>query len=254
MKYKVALISNKGGRNKNEDYAGYLQLGKNGCYVVADGLGGHYGGDLAAKTACAGVLEAFKKQPGFTADFLESYLNSAGRAMESLKKKIGRENTAKTTLVILLAGNNNATWAHVGDSRLYHFKSGRLVFQTRDHSLPQYLADSGEITADQIRFHEDRNRLLKVFDSNDISSFTMLGKIIEVNQNDAFLLCSDGFWDYVHENEMAKDLEISTSPERWLSSMEERLLKRVEGKHDNYTALAVTARDGKIPWLFGKCK
>lgn len=254
MKYKVALISNKGGRNKNEDYAGYFQQGKHGCYVVADGLGGHYGGEIAAKTACAGVLEAFKKQPGSTADFLESYLNSAGRAMESLKKKIGRENSAKTTLVILLTSNNNATWAHVGDSRIYHFKSKRLVFQTRDHSLPQHLADSGEITADQIRFHEDRNCLLKVFDGDDTSSFTLLGKMTEVNHDDAFLLCSDGFWDYVYEGEMEKDLEFSTSPERWLFSMEKRLLERAEYKHDNYTALAVNAFDGKLSWLFGKCQ
>ncbi len=248
MKYQAALISHKGGRSKNEDYAAYLQHKGHGCHVVADGLGGHYGGDLAAKTACVSVIEAFKKQPGSTVDYLVNYLESAGRAMEALQSKVGKGNSAKTTLVILLTGKNCATWAHVGDSRLYHFKAGRVDFQTRDHSLPQYLVDSGEITADQVRFHEDRNRLLKVFDSNDTSCFALHNKSVVVDPQDAFLLCSDGFWDYIYEAEMEADLKSSASARDWLSKMEKRLLNRLEVKHDNYTALAVLAEKKKLFW------
>lgn len=241
MKYQVALISDKGGRNINEDYAAYLQHKGHGCYVVADGLGGHYGGDLAAKTACVSVIEAFKKQPGSTADYLTMYLKTAGQAMEALQSKVGRGNSAKTTLVILLTGDGCATWAHVGDSRLYRFKAGRIVFQTRDHSLPQYLVNSGEITADQVRFHEDRNLLLKVFDSNDTSCFVLYSKAVIVEPKDAFLICSDGFWDYIYEEEMESDLNSSVSARDWVSKMEKRLLSRAEEKYDNYTALAVIA-------------
>lgn len=248
MKYKAALISNKGGRANNEDYAGYYQHKGLGCYVVADGLGGHYGGDLAAKAACVSVLDAFKKQPGITAEFLASYLESAGRALEALKNELEQDNAAKTTLVILLAGNNSATWAHVGDSRLYHLKAGRIAYQTRDHSIPQRLVEVGELRPDQIRFHDDRNRLLRVFDSADTSCFTLHDQNARVDKKDAFLLCSDGFWDYVYEAEMEKDYIKSASPRAWLSRMERRLLVRAEKKHDNYTALAVMV-DKKNPLL-----
>lgn len=242
MKYKAAMISSKGGRKKNEDYAGHIQRGGYGCYVLADGLGGHYGGDLASKTACKNILASFKKRPGSSVECLNNYLQSASRAMEDLKKRVGQHDGLKTTLVVLLTGSNRATWAHVGDSRLYHFKSGQIAFQTRDHSLPQRLVDIGEITVDQVRHHDDRNRLLRVFDGKDSSRFTFLNKMVPVERHDAFLLCSDGFWEYIYETEMEEDLKGCPSPAAWISRMEKRVLGRAEAKHDNYTALAVMAR------------
>jgi len=242
MKIMAALLSKKGGRRRNEDHVAYEECNKCGCFLVADGLGGHQGGEVASKTACEGVLEAFRQSPGTSADQLKGYLEHAGRQMESLRTEAMMKDSAKTTLVVLLIDGSQAIWAHIGDSRLYRFKWGRVVFQTRDHSLPQRLVDIGEITPEQIRMHEDRNRLTSVFEGNDTSRFTVLDSPLPVERGDAFLLCSDGFWDYVYEEEMESDLSSSDKPAAWLSKMQKRLLKRVDQEHDNYSALGVMTR------------
>lgn len=242
MKLRTSVLTKPGGREKNEDYAAYS--GRRGyyCFLVADGLGGHRGGELASRTACESVLEAFNKRPGGSVDHLHGYLKHAGRAMSALRSKTGLADSLKTTLVILLIDKKSATWAHIGDSRLYYFNSGRLAFQTKDHSLPQRLVDIGEIRFDQIRFHEDRNRLISVFEGEEVSRFTLLKAPIPINEGDAFLLCSDGFWDYVYEAEMESNLQRSRTPAGWISHLEDKLLERAEGNYDNYTALAVIAR------------
>jgi len=239
MLCRVASLSKKGGRKKNEDYIAHSGINGNGCYLVADGLGGHHGGEIASKTACEAVIEAFHSSPGASVGNLSDYLEHAGQSMAQLQQHVGIQKAGKTTLVVMLTDNTTATWAHLGDSRLYYFKSGRIAFQTKDHSLPQRLVEIGEIKPEQIRFHEDRNRLLAVFDGGDTSRFTMLGKLHTLNPKDAFLLCTDGFWDYVTEKEMEDALAQTSDPDSWLLKMEKILLRRAEQNHDNYSALAV---------------
>ncbi len=242
MKLKTSLLTRPGGREKNEDYSTYFEHRGRACFLVADGLGGHQGGEVASKTVCESVLEAFRQGPGVSSGHLQRYLKQAGRALEATRNKTGLSDSLKTTLVALLVDKRSASWAHIGDSRLYYFQAGRLAYQTRDHSLPQRLVDIGEITSDQIRFHEDRNRLTSVFEGEDISRFSILQKAVPIAQGDAFLLCSDGFWDYVCESEMEFNLQRSRTPTGWIARLEEKLLERAEGRYDNYTALAVMVR------------
>jgi PPM family protein phosphatase len=239
MRIKAEKISRPGGRKYNEDYALCTAHDAYGCFLVADGLGGHHGGALAAKTACESFKEAFAKEPGVSAEQLKLYLNHSARALDDLQSSNVMQDSAKTTMVVLLLGVGLATWAHVGDSRLYFFQSGSIVHQTMDHSLPQRLIDIGEIKAEQLRRHEDRNRLLRVFDGSQNCQFDSVRKPVAISSGDAFLLCTDGFWEYVFEPEMEADLKTAVDPADWLSRMENRLLSRVETNHDNYTALAV---------------
>lgn len=239
MRVRIELITRPGGRRYNEDYALYTAHNAYGCFLVADGLGGHQGGALAAITACESFKEAFRKEPGVSTERLMSYLNHSARALDDLQSRSVFQDTAKTTMVVLLLGAGLASWSHIGDSRLYYFQAGSIAHQTRDHSLPQRLVDIGEIEPDQIRRHEDRNRLLKVFDGSKNCQFESVGKPAVISKGDAFLLCTDGFWEYVLEPEMEEDLKMATDPADWLLRMEKRLLSRVERNHDNYTALAV---------------
>ena len=154
MRTRKACISKRGGREENEDYCSYREREGYGCYILADGLGGHRGGALASRTAAESVLKAFSARPGAATDLLGRYLEHAREAFNAASQ----QQSLKTTLVILLTGNRRALWGHIGDSRLYYLTAGKIAFQTKDHSLPQLMANAGEISDEQIRFHEDRNR------------------------------------------------------------------------------------------------
>ncbi len=244
MRFLTASLSKAGGRKENQDYCAFLEQGGYGCYVLADGLGGHRGGALAAKTAGEGLLKAFAASPGASLSQLAGCLESAREAMLARAGRAGAPPKLKTTLVVLVTDFQKALWAHIGDSRLYLFRRGRLHFQTSDHSVPQQLVKSGAITADQIRRHEDRNRLLAAFDGGDLKRVAYAGEPVQLETGDAFLLCSDGFWEYVYEREMEEDLDSATEPEIWLELMEKRLLERALCEHDNYSALALVSRKG----------
>ena len=144
----------------------------------------------------------------------------------------------KTTVTVLTLAGERAVWAHAGDSRLYYFHDGTLDFQTRDHSAAQLGVLLGDITLDQIRFHEDRSRVLRALGQDDELT-------VETGEQElgggthAFLLCSDGFWEYVLEPEMEEDLAKAAGPEDWLERMRWRLKKRIPADNDNNTAAAV---------------
>ena len=127
---------------------------------------------------------------------------------------------------------------HVGDSRLYHFRDGKLQKQTTDHSVSQMAVFMGEITTHEIRFHEDRNKVLRALGSDSCKA--ELSQQLRVEEGrDAFLLCTDGFWEYVYEDEMEKTLREADSPKDWIRAMEKILKTRVTAGNDNYTAAAL---------------
>lgn len=144
----------------------------------------------------------------------------------------------KSTVVMLTIANGQAAWAHVGDSRLYRFHEGTLEFQTRDHSASQVAVLLGDITQDQIRFHEDRSRILRALGQEGEVKAEVGGMALQPGKY-AFLLCTDGFWEYVLEPEMEEDLRAAANPEDWLARMRQRLAQRVPPDNDNNTAAAV---------------
>jgi PPM family protein phosphatase len=144
-----------------------------------------------------------------------------------------------TTAVVLLSDYETFLCAHIGDSRLYYFQDGQLRFQTRDHSVPQALADLGQITAAEIRHHPDRNRLSRALTAQDEPRPDIESEPHVLHSNDAFLLCVDGFWEYVLEEEMEATLAQESDPQAWLARMESLIQQRAKENHDNYTAIAV---------------
>ncbi|MGH8728971.1 MAG: PP2C family protein-serine/threonine phosphatase, partial [Burkholderiales bacterium] len=132
-----------------------------------------------------------------------------------------------------------AVWSHVGDSRLYFLRDRIIQFQTRDHTVSQALADAGKLSPDMIRFHAERNWLLKSLGHTDDPEAEPAPSLIALKRGDAFLLCSDGLWEYVTETEMQSDLPKSRSAADWLARLELRVVDRADGRGDNYSAIAV---------------
>ena len=223
-----------GGRSCNEDSVKIKDIGNDRiCVVLSDGLGGHGGGDVASRitvdTVCGGWNGT--ATPATIVDLaMEVHRDILSRQTQTCKMK--------STLVVLSIENTRIDYAHIGDSRLYHFINGKIVFQTKDHSASQIAVLLGQITPDEIRFHEDRARIFRALgQEGDLTVDT--GEEQLAAGKHAFLLCSDGFWEYVYENEMEEELARSSSPEDWIARMRQIHKTRIPSDNDNNTAAAV---------------
>ena len=231
----IARFSSRGGRSYNEDSIRVYQNGSAAAITVADGLGGHGGGEVASSIAADTMIEMFQAQPYANADNLRRMFEEANaRVLHAQKEAV----KMKSTCVTLLISPAGAAWGHMGDSRLYHFQDGKLSFQTADHSVSYLAYRSGEIPYEGIRFHEDRNKVLRALGSDDSPKPEIAGAELQ-NGFHSFLLCTDGLWEYVHETEMEADLAKSGTPQEWISFLVARLMKRVDGRNDNFSAAAV---------------
>lgn len=236
MKINIAKISSPGGRAVNDDTVCTCEGRKKAYVFVGDGLGGYAGGQQASKVAGDVLMRAGQEQSML---LRENLVAAAVQAQEAvLELQTNTSGNMKTTLVYLAVEGDCARWMHIGDSRLYRFENGRLAYQTSDHSVSQMAVLMGDITAEQIRFHEDRNRVLRALGGE--SAKAEVSETIKIGRGKtAFLLCTDGFWEYVYENEMEQTLRQAKTPEEWLQAMEMILKGRVSGDNDNYTAAAV---------------
>lgn len=232
-----SVISSKGNREYNEDSILALQDNDRYCFVLADGLGGQGFGKVASETVVQAVDELFHKE------MQEDFVANAFRfSQEQLcAKKSSKEYGDMMTTMVMVDIGHQIQWGHVGDSRLYHFKDGELSSQTLDHSVPQILVIANEIEPDEIRHHPDRNRLLKAMGKDwDRGDEFVLSTPVDRERRQAFLLCSDGFWEYIEEADMEQCLKEADSVECWLKKMIEQVM--LNGKKydmDNYSAIAI---------------
>lgn len=231
---QVDAYSDQGGRAVNEDKFHGWHRGMAMCFVVADGLGGHGHGDVASRTAVE-VMQ--KKWDGTVRP--ESWKTMIRAAHEAICARQTDQMQMKTTMVGLMVLKDHAVWAHVGDSRLYHFHNGQLVFQTEDHSVSQLAVLMGRITKDEIRTSEDRSSIFKALGQDGETPEPQIQEHWLEPGKHAFLLCSDGFWEYVMEDEMEQDLKDAATAKQWLARMRHRILLRAPMDNDNNTAIVV---------------
>ena len=234
---EFATYSDRGGRSANEDSIAWTP-GREGelCLVVADGLGGHGGGQVASELAARTIGTGWERQAD--PEHLRVLVLRAHRAIQTAQSP---QCTMKSTVAALAVAGGRAAWAHVGDTRIYHFIQGRLVFQTKDHSASQVAVWLGDITQDQVRFHQDRCRILRALGQEGDVKVETGGEQLEPGIH-AFLLCTDGFWEYVLEEEMEETLSRAQGPKDWLERMRARLNQRAPSDCDNNSAAAVWLR------------
>lgn len=238
-KIQYKQYTNNGTREINEDRAGIAFNQNSYCFVVADGLGGHGGGEVAAQLAVDAVCSAFVEE-GFSDLFFEHAFSAAQESIFAEQERRHALSQMKTTLVVLVLHKDTAQWAHVGDSRLYYFQKNKCKLRTLDHSVPQMLALSGDIQDSDIRNHPDRNRLMRVMGVQNESPRFDVGRPVRLKPEQTFLLCTDGFWELVSDEEMELTLSKSDCPDMWIEKMQDIVTEHGAGQDmDNFTAIAV---------------
>ena len=207
MKISYYAYTNKGGRPNNEDSICCGLQNRRGVFVLADGLGGHSSGEVASGLAAQAIWEGCAGAEILDSETLKGQLEEANRLVLEGQKVPGREDM-KTTAVALALEGDLAFWAHVGDSRLYRFSDGQLVFATRDHSVTYMKYLGGEISYMDVYHDDDRSSLLR-------------------------------FWEYVYQEEIQADLLKAETPAQWVQLMLLRQIRRTPPGNDNFSVIAV---------------
>jgi PPM family protein phosphatase len=242
MKYAVVEESRVGARRMNQDRIGYWRTAESLLMVVADGMGGHLHGELAASLAAEAFGAAFQREarprlanPG---EFLSQAIAAAhGQILVDAHKR-GLAETPRTVIVACVVQEGEAHWTHVGDCRLYLFRKGRVVARTRDHTRVQQLVDEGRIREEAIVTHPLRNQLLQCLGGiqpprPEGSARTPLEK------DDIVLLCSDGFWGPLTQRQMLNAL-LSRELKEAVPELVSLAEARAGEECDNVSVLALT--------------
>ncbi len=242
---EYATITEIGEKDKNEDAvrAFINQPLSTYGFVLADGLGGYGNGDVASNfvTDCVGA--AIENTDDFGGVFLDQCFDTAQKMLMEEKETKGLP-SIKTTMVVLLITDKIAQWGYIGDSRLYHFRDGKQLSRTIDHSVPQMLALSGQIKEKEIRHHPDRSVLLRAMGAEwDAPAYEIVQRHMRTIKGDTFLICSDGFWEWIEEKTIIKILKKELSAYDSLREMTAEVKANGLGKGmDNYSAILVNVK------------
>jgi serine/threonine protein phosphatase PrpC len=241
---EVALLSDRGGRKYNEDACGHWHSDRHLCCVLADGAGGHGGGDIASRLAVQELIGRFANQPSRDGTALGTLLRHTNEALIGQRVPGTPRADMHSTAVCLVIDfvDHQAHWAHAGDSRMYWLRDGRVHQRTRDHSLVQALVDAGVISEADMQGHPKRSELRSAL---GIPPDQLLVSSDEgddaVQPGDVFMLCTDGLWEYVDDATLERTLSASTTPRAWLDALSAAVITAAGHKssHDNFTALVV---------------
>lgn len=237
MKFSVFQISRRGGREKNEDRMGYCYTRESGLFVLADGMGGHPEGEVAAQIALQTVASLFQRQAkpklGDVQEFLSASLLAAHHQILRYASDKGMPDSPRTTLVVGVVQEGSAHWIHCGDSRLYMVRAGQLLTRTRDHS---YLELRNSVPSTAIE-RVNRNVLFTCLGSPTKPIYDMTGPVL-LEQGDRILLCSDGLWGTLDDDEIAGQLGSDTVSQS-VPELVERALRKAGDSSDNVTVVAM---------------
>lgn len=193
----IVQASRLGAREVNEDRVGHWSAPDAVLMAVADGLGGHMHGELAAQIAIDVLGAAFAAEANARLHEPSEFLArafAAGHAAilrEALTR--GLPDTPRTVIAACVAQDGHAFWSHIGDCRFYLLRQGRIQVRSRDHTVVQRLVDEGRIREEAVGTHPHRNRLLSCLGGYDLPSFGP-AESVRLTEGDIVLLCSDGFW------------------------------------------------------------
>lgn len=243
----ASLLSDTGClRETNEDCGRYTRPGDSALLesrgwlaVVADGMGGHVAGEVASNLAVDVITRVYYSDPGDARTALQRAFLEANRRIYESALRDGSLKGMGTTCTALALRNDSALYLHVGDSRLYLVRGGDIYLMTEDHSAVMEMVKHGLMSAAEARRHPDKNIILRALGSHPEIELTTWQKPLPVQEGDCFVLCSDGLYDLVEDEEI-KQVTLTQNPHaacKMLISM-----AKERGGHDNITVAVVSLK------------
>jgi PPM family protein phosphatase len=240
LRIEYADLSLLGDREDNQDRVTVSAAEQAALLVVIDGMGGHSDGSRAADTALKSLLESFRQTSLPMFDPLGFLHMALSRAHDDVAK-LGNGQTIDTrpraTTAVCLVQEGAAFWAHIGDSRVYHLRHGKIVQRTRDHSHVELLLREGKITEEELPTHPMRNFVECCLGGDPaIPEMTVSGRNI-LEPGDVLLLCTDGIWANLRDSDIAGFFREDNQELRaWLEALGRRAVQASSPFSDNSTA------------------
>jgi serine/threonine protein phosphatase PrpC len=200
--------------------------------ILADGAGGYAGGAQAAQQVMATATQLFENFSPKT-DSAERLLGEMIQEAHTVIKlnRVLTEEEPHSTFLAMVLQPERADWAHVGDSRLYHFRGARLQSRTADHSLVEQMIRNGELKESERRTFPSKNMLLQAIGGPETPA-PSFSATLPLQAEDTFLLCSDGLWDYFTDAELSKVLSM-LPPRKAAETLIRSARTRAQGRGDN---------------------
>lgn len=241
MRFSIFQQSHIGGRKVNQDRLAYSYSKDVMLMVIADGMGGHARGEIAAEIAVNTINNRFQTEARTVLrrpkEFLDAALQAAHRAIVAFADKNDMLECPRTTIVAVVIQHGKACWAHVGDSRLYLFRRGRLAAVTADHSRVQQMIDAGILTPAQAAVHPDRNKIYNCLGGVLPPTITHSEEwALEVG--DSIWISTDGFWGPLNTDSVAAqtlDADVVTLVPKLMEDAE----RKAGAESDNLSVVAM---------------
>ena len=228
MKYDIGKANRLGNRDSNQDRFAVIERPQSLLLVLADGMGGHEGGLLAANTFVVKCTEAFRSAPSPLPDpvlFLRETFMLAHHAVVDAGACHNPPINPRTTGVACVVQGGQVWWAHVGDSRFYLLRGGKVLLRTRDHSHVEDLLQQGKITEKRMKTHPQRNQVTRCIGGNATKTPEPgAGGPALLEVPDVVLLCSDGLWGSLNDDVIA----VSAAETKSMAVLVEQLAEQAE--------------------------
>ncbi len=241
MQHTITEVNEQGDRKYNQDRVKVLQTDDCILLVLADGIGGKKGGDLAAQTVIDTVTNIFESSTTPIDDpkrYLTNLLRVSHNAVTTMGKNHQPTIEPGTTAVLCLIQNDNAYWAHVGDSRFYLFREGLSLYRTKDHSYVEELYQRGKISIDKRQGHPMRGYITQCIGHMQVMPTIDVSAEVPLAKGDILLLCTDGLWEPLDDavlGEVLNGMEL----DRGLMKLTDQALQASAPHADNTSAIAI---------------
>lgn len=232
--FEISYISEKGGRPINEDSIVIEQKEESIVLSIADGLGAHGGGDIASNIASNIIKEEYIRLPKLKSKNIHNVFQTIDDAIVAEQTD---DVKMKTTLACVLCRYKWIYAAHLGDTRIYTFKNDKETYLTVDHSVAYEEVMKNHGTLDDIRKNPNRHILKAALGVGKIRPPDIFKQ--KIRENLSMLICSDGFWEYVNEDEMLEALTNTTTAHGWLEAMLKCHTEKADTFNDNYSAICL---------------